>query len=206
LVDSRSQQGETMPTFHRSTTAVALAAALALVACGDGSSDRTPLPTTTFNSLQNDFDALFGTFAVDTPVTTTLQMPVRGEATYDGAALYSSVDTFTNDIIDSPTSASRVRLTADFSNADIDGSLYDFRAADSNITMSGDLAIANGEIVNNVFDGDVQGTLTVNGTPLSYSGGQVVGNFLGSQAEAVSGLILQGSSPTPYNGVFVAER
>jgi hypothetical protein len=195
-----------MATLLRSTTAAALASALTLVACGDGSSDGTPLPATTFNSLQNDFDALFGTYAVGTPVTTPLQMPVRGEATYDGAALYSSVDTFTNDIIDNPTSASRFRLTADFGSADIDGRLYDFRAADPNVSMSGELAIANGGIVNNAFTGDVQGSLTVNGTPLGYTGGQVVGNFLGSQADAVSGLILQGSSPTPYNGVFVAER
>lgn len=194
-----------MLTGNHAAPALAVLAALALAACGDGSSDDTP-PPTTFGSLQNDFDALFGTFAVDTPVTTPLQMPLRGEATYDGAALYSSVDTFTNDIINNPTSASRVQLTADFGSSEIGGRLYDFRAADPNITMNGDLTVANGEIISNLFNGTIQGTVTVNGTPLSYTGGEVVGNFLGSQADAVSGLILQGSSATRYNGVFVADR
>jgi hypothetical protein len=72
--------------------------------------------------------------------------------------------------------------------------------------MEGELALANGVIQDNILAADIEGSLRVDGTERDHTGGRLIGSFLGQDAGAVSGPILQGTSPTPYNGAFIAER
>jgi hypothetical protein len=190
---------------------LALAGALVLSACSSGGSgggndpDDLP-PAETFSSITSDFDNLLATYDQNFPATQIVEMPATGTATYRGSALYSRIATAPDDIIANPSLASRVALTADFANSAVSGRLGDFRAADPNTQVSGALDIVDGQIVGNLFDGRVEGALTVNGAAADHTGGTIFGGFLGSRHQAVSGRILQGTSPTPYNGVFVGER
>jgi hypothetical protein len=188
---------------------LALVGSLALAACGGGGggSDDDDAPTqATFGDLVTDFDTLFATYDGSFPATPVPDMPASGQATYQGTALYSDTATAPTDIISSPTSASRVDLTADFGNAEMSGRLHDFRSANPNSVIAGELSIVDGQIVGNLFDGRVEGALTTDGIAADHTGGNLLGSFLGDDAEAVSGRIFQGSSPTPYSGVFVGDR
>lgn len=188
---------------------LALVGALALSACsgGGGSSDDDNLPPpVTFSSLTTDFDSLLSTYDQNFPATQVVEMPATGTATYSGTALYSGTATQPADIIANPTSASRVALTADFANSAMSGRLGDFRSVDPGTQISGTLDVVDGQIVGNLFDGRVEGALSVNGATADHTGATLFGAFLGSDHEAVSGRVLQGSSPTPFNGVFVGER
>ena len=190
---------------------LAFAGSIGLAACGGGGGDDNGSnglnggTQDTFGILQNDFDALLSAYdrVAVTPVT---GMPVGGAATYDGAAVYSNVDTDPNAIIANPTSASRVEITADFNAMEIGGRLYDFRSSDPNVTINGGLALVNGFIVNNTVAADILGTLTVDGTARDHTGARLLGAFQGQNAQALSGPILEGGSPTKFNGAFVAER
>jgi hypothetical protein len=110
------------------------------------------------------------------------------------------------DIIANPTSASRAALTADFANSAMTGRLGDFRSTDPNTQISGTPDVVDGQIVGNLFDGRVEGALTMNGATADHTGAALFGRFLGSESDAVSGRVLQGSNPTPLNGVFAGER
>jgi hypothetical protein len=187
---------------------LALAGSLALAACGGGGggSDDDDAPTlATFGDLVTDFDTLAATYDSSFPATAVPDMPTSGTATYQGSALYSDTATSPTDIISSPTSASRVDLTADFGAAEMTGRLHDFRSADPNTVIAGELSIVDGQIVGNLFDGRIEGALTTGGVAQDHTGGNLLGSFLGNDAQAVSGRIFRGSSPTQYNGVFVGD-
>jgi hypothetical protein len=191
------------------SSALALTGTLALAACGgggSGSSDDDGPTQATFGDLVTDFDTLIATYDGSYPATAVPDMPATGQATYQGTALYSDAATAPTDIISNPTSASRVDLTADFQNARMNGRLHDFRSANPNTAIAGDLNIVDGQIVGNLFDGRIEGALTVGGVTADHTGGNLLGSFLGDDAEAVSGRIFRGTSPTAYNGVFVGER
>jgi hypothetical protein len=188
----------------------AFAGALVLSACsgggGGGSDNDNAPPPVTFSSLTTDFDGLISTYGQGFPATQLVEMPATGTATYRGTALYSGTLTQPANIIANPSSASRVALTADFANSAMSGRLGDFRSVDPNTQISGTLDVVGGQIVGNLFDGRVEGALTVDGATADHTGATLFGSFLGSEYDAVSGRVLQGSSPTPLNGVFVGER
>lgn len=192
------------------TLCVAITASMGLAACGggdgdDGDNSLNGGTQETFDTLQSDFDTLLSIYD-QVPVTPIADMPVSGSAVYDGAAVYSNVDTDPNAIIANPSSASLVELTADFAASEIGGRLYEFRSSNPNVTIDGDLAIVNGFIQNNTVAADILGSLTVDGVPRDHTGGRLLGAFQGGDAEAISGPILEGGSPTKYNGAFIAER
>jgi hypothetical protein len=88
----------------------------------------------------------------------------------------------------------------------VGGRLYDFQNANSAISMDGELDIVDGVISENTFIAGIDGALLINGASADHSGGVMIGGFLGDNAEAVGGPITQGTSPTRYNGAFIAER
>ncbi len=193
------------------TTKLGLAflGALGLAACGGGGGGGgggglTPAPQT-FDTLRSDYNALLSTYET-TPVTPVGAMPNTGSATYRGSAVYSSVETDPNLIIANPTSTSAVEITANFASAQVGGRLYDFRSANPASTMTGTLGLANGFIQNNTMAADIVGSLNVDGVDQNHTGGRLLGAFIGPNAGAVGGPILQGGSPTQYNGSFIAER
>jgi hypothetical protein len=196
--------------MRRTGLCLAIVGSIGLAACGGGGGDGDDSSggggsQASFDLLQTDFDALLSDYDAATP-TPLVDMPVTGNAVYDGTALYSNVDTDPNVIIADPSSASRVRITADFAAAEVGGRLYDFRSADRSVTIAGDLALVNGVIQNNTIAADILGSLEVDGRERDHTGGRLLGSFLGPDANAVGGPILEGGSPTKYNGVFVAER
>ena len=189
--------------------------ALALGGCGgssgedtasDGSGGAGGDTPVSFDLMQSDFDDLIATYDPSYPATALSLIPATGGATYAGTAVYSDVETDPNLIIANPDAASRVVLDADFLNAQMSGRLYEFASSNPDVEIDGELVILDGQIVNNLFDGDIDGSLDIDGTATEYGGGELLGAFLGSQLEAVSGRIFQGTSPTQYNGVFVGER
>jgi hypothetical protein len=187
---------------------VALAGGIGLTACGGGGGDDevvlTPSPES-FATLRSDFDSLLSTYDAAT-VTPLANVPNAGSATYSGSAVYSNVDTDPNAIIANPTSASAVEITADFGAGEVGGRLHDFRSVDPTVIIGGDLALVNGVIQNNTVAADILGSLTIDGIERDHTGGRLLGSFLGQNADALGGPILEGGSPTKYNGAFVAER
>ena len=195
--------------MYASKLCMALAAGIGLTACGGGGSGDddvvlTPSPET-FATLRSDFDSLLSTYdgVAQTPLG---NVPIAGSATYAGSAVYSNVDTDPNVIIANPTSASAVEITADFGTGEVGGRLRDFRSVDSTVRIDGDLALVNGFIQNNTVAADILGSLTIDGIERDHTGGRLLGSFLGQNADALGGPILEGGSPTKYNGAFIAER
>ena len=196
---------------------LALAGSIGLAACGGGSNDDdgggglNGGTQDAFDILLSEFDALDTEYGAVQP-TNPADMPRTGSAFYAGNAVYSDVDGVDDvdvdfaEIIANPSSASRVEITADFFRSQLGGRLFDFRSSNPNVAMDGELRIVNGLIGGNLIGGDIDGSLTIKGLPADHSGGTLFGSFIGSDAEAVGGTISRGSSPTPFNGAFVAER
>jgi hypothetical protein len=195
---------------------LALAGSIGLAACGGGSNDDdggglNGGTLNAFDILRSEFDALEGEYGALQP-TNPADMPRIGSALYAGNAVYSDVDGVDDvdidfaEIIANPSSASRVEITADFFNSELGGRLFDFRSSNPNVSMDGELQIVNGLIGGSLIGGEIDGSLTINGLPADHSGGTLFGSFIGPDAEAVGGTISRGSSPTPFNGSFVAER
>ena len=167
-------------------------------------------PDATFSQIRSDFSDKFATYE-PLPPTALSEMPVFGTATYTGSAVYSDRTTDPLAVQANPTRASRMQLTADFSAAEVNGRLYNFRALNPSTVIDGELAMT-GIVSGNTFQGGafgapggVSGTLVTNGVPETH-GGAFAGNFAGSNAEAVTGVVVHGTPSATFSGVLVGER
>jgi hypothetical protein len=202
-------------------TAVVVAVALAGCGGGDGG-DTVVVPSTppppdldgpdaTFGQIRSDFSDTFALYDDPFPTTALAEMPVAGSATYTGSAVYSNLTTDPFAVRANPTRVSRVQMTADFFDKDVEGRLYSFRSADPATTIAGELAMT-GIISGNTFQGGVfgapggvSGTLLIDGVAETHSGG-FAGNFAGSDVRAINGAVVHSTPTTTYSGVMVGER
>lgn len=206
--------------MKRTRILCASAAVAVLAGCGGGGGETTREepdlggPDATFGLLQQDYTDAFGRLGTATP-TPLDQMPIQGSATYLGSAVYSQNST-PGDIRADPTSASRVQITTNFSDASVNGRLFNFRSANPDVAMSGELALNGivsgnsvfGGLIPGIFDapGGVVGDLTVDGVTEAQSGA-FGASFIGSDHGALDGAVVFGPGGTPQTyGVFTAER
>lgn len=195
--------------------------AVALAGCGGGEDGGgtvliVPPPSldgadATFGQIRDDFADTFALYDDPFPPTALAEMPIFGSATYTGSAVYSDRTADPIAVRANPTRVSRIQVTADFPAADVNGRLYNFRDADPSVVVSGELALS-GIIDGNTFRGGafgaaggVDGTLVTNGVAATHDGA-FIGNFAGSDARAINGVVVHGTSASTYSGVFVADR
>jgi hypothetical protein len=200
---------------------VAVIGAAALAGCGGGGSNGGETefvvapsidgPDATFGQIRGDFAQKFVLYDDPFPPTSLTEMPIFGSASYTGSAVYSDQTADPVAVRANPTRVSRVEMTADFVAADVNGRLYNFRDANPSTVVSGELALT-GIIDGNTFrggafnaPGGVSGTLVTNGAAATHDGA-FIGNFAGSNAEAINGVVVHGTSTSTYSGVFVADR
>jgi hypothetical protein len=128
-----------------------------LAGCGGSGDDGAVAPPdldgpdATFSQIRSDFSEKIALYEPMAP-TTLSEMPTFGSATYTGSAVYSDRTTDPLAVQANPTRASRMQLTADFSAADVNGRLYNFRAANPATVIAGELALT-GIISGNTFQG-----------------------------------------------------
>jgi len=185
-------------------TALTFAMASGLAACGGGSGD---------DSVQNggppsafeEFDTLISRFEGD-PTTQVAEMPLSGGALYQGNALFTDATRSTFDEIRAnPSAASKLTLSADFGAGQVHGRLHDFEAADPNSDITGELAMT-AAIGSNTFVGRVDGILVKDGLARDYSGGDVLGAFIGPNVEGVEGRLDHAPGTLPYTGWLIGDR
>ena len=187
-----------------------------LAGCGGSGDDGAVAPPdldgpdATFSQIRSDFSEKIALYEPMAP-TTLSEMPTFGSATYTGSAVYSDRTTDPLAVQANPTRASRMQLTANFSAADVNGRLYNFRAANPATVIAGELALT-GIISGNTFQGGafgapggVSGTLVTNGVAETHGGG-FAGNFTGNDHEAVTGVVVHGTPTATFSGILVGER
>ncbi|WP_145111087.1 transferrin-binding protein-like solute binding protein [Cereibacter sediminicola] len=178
--------------------------AAGLSACG-GSDGGT-----SFDSLATRGDSLIEKYEV-VELTPVGSMPTAGTASYEGVAGYF----FSEAAYDAAESAadadvlSTVSLTANFSDSSIAGSLGNFKDREG-VSVSGSVAIKDGQIMDNVFMADLDGSITAENETATVRG-VTYGGFVGGTAEAVMGAIeadiIHGPSDVEgLYGEFIAER
>ena len=130
-----------------------------------------------------------------------------------GQAEYGGIAGFDTSSSDGTEVSARLTLNADFDADTISGEISDFASGDEDLSVSGELAIANGRMVRDVdigrFEADVNGNLTINDADRDVFG-DMGGGFYGDNAETVLGYIdvdpIDGFSDDTIEGGFVAEE
>lgn len=121
-------------------------------------------------------------------VRQTEDMPLTGSASYQGAAFFTD-----GSVMDAQranaTMVSEVELTADFARSSISGAFTNFHSADDSVKdLEGRLEVSDGQISDNLFDANLDGTFSSSRGDQTFDG-VMAGTFLGEGAEAVSGLL-----------------
>ena len=177
--------------------------AVALSACGSSNGIAD------YEELGNKADAVIDRVKVvggynDTTdkyenVTTAEEMSQRsGSATYSGVAGLYVADSEEilaqrmNDDDRSPAVIAELNLTADFDSSSITGSMTNLQSGDEDMTVSGQIDLANGTISGGDLTADLTGTLETTGDgpdeTLTLTG-TTTGSFVGDNAEAAEGKI-----------------
>lgn len=144
---------------------------------------------TAYNDLRTDVQAL--------PLSTAVDMPTVGSATYDGYATVL-VDT----AIDSALVGDAL-ITADFGKSELNGNLTNFVGTVDGSAYSdfnGSIAIKDGEIgvaSASALTGDIKGSLS-NGEDLVSINGGVEGNFRSDGAVNAAGLTARDTTGTDF--------
>ena len=146
-----------------------------------------------YNALREDVQAM--------PLSTAIDMPTVGSATYDGQAVVRVDATGTALVGDA-------RISADFSDATLTGNLNNFTGTMDGNTygdVNGSIAIKGGEIgvaSASGLTGDIKGSLSNGDDRLSINGG-IVGNFRSDGDINAAGLTGRDTSDTDFilNGV-----
>lgn len=181
-----------------SFSAVAIAA-LAVSACSSSNSGSR-----SFDQLADEGQALLTQYENE-DVTPTSNVPTAGSATYNGVAAFGTTQSFD---VQNAEALAAVSLEADFAASSISGTIDNFVDFDG-VRAPGSVAVTNGTIAGNAIAADLSGDLTIEGTSIAV-GGNLDGNFVGENAEAVFGnieadLTGPGGSETIF-GVFGAEQ
>jgi hypothetical protein len=146
-----------------------------------------------YNALRDDVQAM--------PLSTAIDMPTVGSATYEGQAVVRVDATGTALVGDA-------RISADFSDATLTGNLNNFTGTldGSNYgDVNGSIAIKDGEIgvaSASGLTGDIKGALSNGDDQLSINGA-IVGNFRSDGAINAAGLTARDTWDTDFilNGV-----
>lgn len=153
-----------------------------LAACGSGGGDDdNPLAEYT-----QDSDRAVALVAETSMMRETdpSRMPTQGRADYDGVVGMAFGG--------QPASLSEARMigdldmTADFTNNRISGEMDDFNTRGGR-EIQGELRMTNGRISGSGFDSDISGRLTGGGRSPGNVSGNISGDFLGRNADAISG-------------------
>ncbi len=177
----------------------ALVALSALTACGGGGSSSDPAPAPTQAESLTRAKTLTTEYA-QTAATVATAMPVTGQASYAGAAVFGK-GTDMDALLQAPTMSGDMALNADFATGAVTGGIDNFRDA-TNAPVSGEMTVSGGQIAGAVLGGDLTGT--VGGKDVNA---QMSGSFLGADAEAVRGVIADGAGATgAFNGAFIVAR
>lgn len=177
----------------------AVVALSALAACGGGGSSSDPAPAPTPADAVVRAKALNTEYAATT-ATVAAAMPVTGQASYTGAAVFGK-GTDMDALLQAPTMSGDMALNADFATGTVTGGIDNFRDA-ANAPVSGQMTVSGAQIAGAVLGGDLAGT--VGGKDVNA---QMSGSFLGTDAEAVRGVIADGAGAAgAFNGAFIVAR
>jgi hypothetical protein len=160
-----------------------------LSACGEGG--KLPGGPSEFEVLDAMNGELHDAYA-RAQITAEADMPSAGTANYTGAAFF--VDGSATDVnIDdrsNTTMVSRVSIDVDFAGeGSIDGEFTDFATDDPEVeNLEGRLAMSNAILRGNMFDANLDGSLTSSQGTRTVDG-VLAGAFVGERAGAVSGLL-----------------
>ena len=174
----------------------------------------TTSPITTNSGMLAAQSALIADYS---PITYTelSAIPVSGRADYNGylgGTLSNKIDGITDNIVGDMS----LSITFASTSPSVTGTATNFRDADDAV-MTGSLTFSGGNFDHNGDpDSDATLTLSANGTLRDAQnndlvfGGQLEGDFLGSQYDAVGGEVLgrvtQGGVDQNFDGTFIAER
>ncbi len=183
------------------------AVALALAGCSGSSNDAQDeivvRPSRSFAATNALSQQLFAE-AVTLSPTNTAQLPLVGSATYRGAVSYVDggipddleFPEYETYIVNNPDYVSELRMTANFRDDSVSGSMGGFRDTDNygyriDITFTG--AIGNSSSDTAAFVGSLSGTNEVRGLDgkvetKSFTG-PIAGNFVGPRGETVLGTL-----------------
>jgi len=175
-------------------------AALAVSACSSSNSGGSR----SFDQLAEEGQALITKYENE-DVTPTSNVPTAGNATYNGVAAFGTTQSFD---VQNAEALAAVSLEADFAANSISGTIDNFVDFDGE-RAPGSVAVTNGTIAGNAIEADLSGDLTIEGTSIAV-GGDLAGNFVGANAEAIIGdieadLTGPGGSETIF-GVFGVEQ
>ena len=195
------------PALNKRPAVVVFGAfALALAGCSGSSNNAQDeiavRPIRSF-AVTNALSQQLFAEAVTLSPTNTAQLPVVGSATYRGAVSYvdggipddlefPDYETF---IVNNPDYVSEIRMTANFRDDSVSGSMDSFRDTDNNayrigITFTG--AIGNSSSDTAAFVGTLSGTSEVmgpDGPETKSFTGPIAGNFVGPRGETVLGTL-----------------
>ena len=174
----------------------------------------TTSPTTTNSGMLAAQSALIADYS---PITYTelSAIPVSGRAEYNGY-LGGTLSNKSDSITDSIVGDMSLSITFASTSPSVTGTATNFRGADDAV-MAGSLTFSDGNFDRN-GDPDSDATLTLSATGTLRDaqnndlvfGGQLEGDFLGSQYDAVGGEVLgrvtQGGVDQNFDGTFIAER
>jgi hypothetical protein len=177
--------------------------------------DPVTIPTTTTNSGKMAAQAALITDYSPITYTELSTIPVSGGAEYNGY-LGGTLSNKSDAITDSIVGDMSLSITFASTSPSVTGTATNFRDADDAV-MTGSLTFSSGNFDRNGDpDSDATLTLSANGTLRDAQnndlvfGGQLEGDFLGSQYDAVGGEVLgrvtQGGVDQNFDGTFIAER
>ena len=197
------------------------AVVLALAGCSGSSNDAQDeivvRPSRSFAATNALSQQLFAAAVTESP-TNTAQLPLVGSATYRGAVSYVARDIpddlefpdYETYIVNNPDYVSELRMTANFRDDSVSGSMGGFRDTDNGgyrigITFTG--AIGNSSSDTAAFVGTLNGTNEVigpDGPEIKNFTGPIAGNFVGPRGETVLGTlaITKGFTGEAFGDVF----
>lgn len=177
----------------------------ALSACGGGGGSGGG-KAVSFASLQAEQVAFArrynATGDLGDAVTPIAAMPQRGSATYTGVSTYDVAPDFEGE--ETIDAHARVKMTADFGNDRITGTIRQFRGAPGVGEVSGNVTMT-GTIAENVLVGETQGAINYQGERYDVAG-NMAGAFVGASADGFAAFDEGTVGDTPYFAVMTGRR
>lgn len=177
--------------------AISVLFAIGLSACSSSDSDDDRRPS--YDDLATRGESLISN-VVEMDITPLENMPVTGTASYEGVAAFSYDRSEEADVL------SELQLEANFANSEVGGRFHNFVDATQG-NIDGQLDISNGRIIENHFEAEAAGRLTLDGESSDVEL-SLEGDFGGDSADAVIGFADGGATNGEFDieDIFVAER
>ena len=172
-----------------------LLAALALSACNSSGTDGS-----VFQSMIDGAEDIHSRIG-NLPQTEEDEMPIEGNAIYEGYATFWSVDNLDDE---NAYAMSRVSLIANFEESLLTGSLHEFVAADDT-AIGGEMSLLGGTINANGVSASLEGSLSIGGESSAFDG-FMEGYFVGENQQGLMGGVGIGNDDMSFGGGWLAER